>query len=108
MAGAAALGQGGHRLDLERGHRLGLQGRGGGRLRLLLGDVLALYREDLRDLARVQVPLVDQDLAQAVLPPAAGLELGGLEELLARDELVVQGDPPKQEVIRSWSHCWGG
>ena len=37
---------------VKRGHRLGLQGRGGGRLRLLLGNVLALHREDLRDLAR--------------------------------------------------------
>ncbi len=103
-----ALGQGGHRLDLERGHRLGFQSRRGGGLRLLLGNVLALHRQDLRDLARVQIALVDQDLAQAGLPPALGLELGGREELLASDELVVQGNPPKQEIIRSWNHCWGG
>ena len=104
----------GHRLHRQGWHRLGVEdrrpdscGRCGRRRRrggLLLGDVVALHRHDLGDLLRLQVALVDQDLAQPELAPPQSLELGGLEELLAGDELVVQGDPPEQEVVRCWNH----
>lgn len=68
-------------------------------LGLLLFDVLALGYEELLELARVEVTLGDQDFAQAAAVALPLLELGGFHELLARDELVVQGDPPEEEVV---------
>ena len=66
---------------------------------LLLGHVVALHGQELLEVLGCQVALFDEDLAEPFRARLAGLPLGRGQELLAGDELVVQGDPPEQEVV---------
>jgi len=106
----------GFALATERGRRTRIGGRRRGlilgrnrgcrslALGLALGEKVALHDEQLLDLARRQVAHLGEDLGE--LAPAAGEreQRGDLFELALRDELVMQGEPPDEELVRRRGH----
>ena len=65
---------------------------------------LKRHEKWLLELVGRQKSLFDQDLAELARASLSRLRLRNLDELLAGDELVVQGDPPEKEVVWARSH----
>ena len=113
---AGLAGVGGRRGRRDGGgwsHRHGPQGRRGGgcrsrrRRRRLAVEDLALGGQELLEAARADEAALHHELADLPLPAFAGLLPGNLGELVLGDELVVQGEPPDQEVLMA-GHLTGG
>jgi hypothetical protein len=58
-----------------------------------------LHREELLELERREVAPVHQQVAQPSLAPFLELLGRRLVELIRRDQLVMQGDPPEEDVV---------